>query len=73
MRQRLNGGLPWWSRGNDSTLPLQGAQVQSLVWQLRSHVPCGTEKKKSKRFKWKNEVLELLQELMKKFLKITPA
>ena len=23
-------GLPWWSRGQDSELPLKGAQVQSL-------------------------------------------
>ena len=56
---------------HDSTLPLQGAQVQSLIWELGSHMPCGTEKKKSERFKWKNEVLELLQELMEEFLNIT--
>lgn len=43
---KIKWGLPWWSRGNLSTLPLQGAQVQSPVWQLRSHVPCGTGKKK---------------------------
>ena len=24
-------GLPWWSSGLDSTLPIQGAWVQSLV------------------------------------------
>ena len=29
-------GLPWWSSGKDSTLPIQGVQVQSLVRQLRS-------------------------------------
>ena len=34
-------GLPWWSSGKDPALPLQGAQVQSLVWELRSHMPWG--------------------------------
>ena len=32
-------GPPLWSSGEDSTLPLQGAQVQSLVGELRSHIP----------------------------------
>ena len=27
-------GLPWWSSGWDSTLPMQGAQVQSLIMEL---------------------------------------
>ena len=27
-------GLPWWSRGQDSELPVQGAQVRSLVREL---------------------------------------
>ena len=30
-------GIPWWSSGEDSTLPLQGAQVRSLVGELRYH------------------------------------
>ena len=29
-----NYGLPWWSRGYDSTLPMQGTQVGSLVSKL---------------------------------------
>ena len=29
-------GLPWQSNGEDSMLPLQGAQVQTLVRDLRS-------------------------------------
>ena len=29
-------GFPWWSNGDDSTLPIQGTQVQSLVGKLRS-------------------------------------
>ena len=67
------GNFPGGPGVHDSTLPLQGAQVQSLVWKLGSHMPCGTEKKKKKRkrFKWKNEVLELLQELIEEFLNIT--
>jgi len=27
---------------------MQGAQVQSLVWELRSHIPHGTAKKENK-------------------------
>ena len=27
-------GLPWWSRGQDSVLPMQGAQVQPPVREL---------------------------------------
>ena len=30
-----------------SVLPLQGAQVQSLVWELRSCMLCGADKKKT--------------------------
>ena len=32
-------------RGGPSALPLQGVQVQSLVRELRSHMPLGTAKK----------------------------
>ena len=31
-------GFPWWSRGQDPLLPLQGAQTLSLVGKLRSHM-----------------------------------
>ena len=34
--QRSCQGLPWWSSGLDSVLPLQGARVWSLVGELRS-------------------------------------
>ena len=33
-------GLPWLSNGYESTLPLQGARVWSLVGKLRSHMLC---------------------------------
>ena len=33
-------GIPWQSSGRSSELPLQGAQVQSLVWDLRTHMLC---------------------------------
>ena len=36
-------GLPWWSRCQDSTLPMQREWVQSLV-QLRPQMPCGQKK-----------------------------
>ena len=32
--QGEDGGFPWWSTGSDSMLPMQGAQVQSLVREL---------------------------------------
>ena len=41
-------GLPWQSSGEDSVLPTQGVQVQSLVQELRSHRPHGAAKKKKK-------------------------
>ena len=34
-------GLPWPSSGEDSALPLQGARVQYLGRELRSHMPGG--------------------------------
>ena len=33
--------LPWWSSGQDTVLPLQGAKVQSLIREPRSHTPQG--------------------------------
>ena len=45
-------GLHWWYSGSDSTLPVLGAQIPSLVWELRSQVPCGIplgQEKTSKR------------------------
>ena len=37
--------LPWWPSGEDPTLPKQRVWVRSLVWELRSHVPCSTANK----------------------------
>ena len=45
-KTNLTGGLPWWSSGQDSTLPLRRAWVRSLVWELRSHKLCGEAKEK---------------------------
>ena len=45
-------GLPWWSRGWDSVLPPQGTWVQSLVGELRFHMPWGTAKKQKQKLKW---------------------
>ncbi|XP_057600895.1 breakpoint cluster region protein isoform X4 [Hippopotamus amphibius kiboko] len=36
-----NRGLPWRSSGEDSTLPLEGARVPSLVREPRSRIPRG--------------------------------
>ena len=46
--KRMTEGLPWWSNGYDSVLPLQGARVLSLVRELRSHMLVGAAKKKKK-------------------------
>ena len=32
--QGEDGGFPWWVTGSDSMLPMQGAQVQSLIREL---------------------------------------
>ena len=47
--------FPWQSTGYDSVLPFHGAEVPSLVKELRSHMPCGhmmcgTAKKKGENF-----------------------
>ena len=42
-------GLPWRNCGYDSMLPLKGAQVQSLVQELRSCMLCGMAKKLKKK------------------------
>ena len=39
-------GIPWQLSNSDSVLPLQGAEVQSLAGELRSHMLCGMAKKK---------------------------
>ena len=41
--------LPWWSSDQDSTLPVHGTWVQSLVGELRSHIPLSMAKKKKKK------------------------
>ena len=38
--------------GSDSLLPLQGAQFQSLAWELRSYMLCSAAKKKKKKKIW---------------------
>ena len=45
--KNLEGGIPSWSSGKDSALSLLRAQVQSLVWELRSHKPRRSQKKKT--------------------------
>ena len=42
-------GLPWWSWGKDSVLPMQGVWVRSLIKELRSHSPAAWPKKKKKK------------------------
>lgn len=38
-------------------LPIQGAQVQSLVRELRPHRPCGTAKRKQKAISGKDSTI----------------
>ena len=42
-------GIPWQSSGWDSELPVQGAQVRSLVGELRSCMPHSAPKNKNKK------------------------
>ena len=44
--RNMKQGLPWQSNGYDSMLPMQGAQVPSLMGELRSCVPHSTAKNK---------------------------
>ena len=50
-------GLSWWYRGEDFRLPAQGAPVQSLVRELRSHKSKGTAQGGGKREKRKEKEL----------------
>ena len=43
------GGLLLWTSYEDSVFPLQEARVQTLVWELRSHMLCGMAKNKAKK------------------------
>ena len=49
----LREGNPWQSTSYGSALPLQGAQVQSLVGELKSHMPQSAPPKKKKKKKEK--------------------
>lgn len=46
VKELIKQGLPWMSSSEDSALPIQGAQVQSLAWELRYHLQPKREKKK---------------------------
>ena len=45
-KKNVNTRLPWWSSGYNSTLPLQGMQIRSLVGKLRFCTPRDAAKKK---------------------------
>ena len=49
-------GFPWWSSCEDSTLPMQGVWVQSLVKEQNSHTPWSEAKKKKKKERKKKHV-----------------
>lgn len=38
-------GLPWWSSGQNSTVPVQGLGVRSLARELKSHMLSRVAKK----------------------------
>ena len=51
LKKKKSPGLPWWSSGEDSALPvlpLEGLRVRSLIGELRSRGPHGAAKKKKK-------------------------
>ena len=42
-------GLPWWSSGQNSTIPIQGLGIRSLARELKSHMlPSMAKKLKNK-------------------------
>lgn len=45
IKERLSLGLPWWSSGWDSGLPMQGPRFQLWLGELRSHMACNVAKK----------------------------
>ena len=45
-------GIPWWSSGEDSTLSLPRAGVQSLVRELKAQVTRGGQKNKINKIRW---------------------
>ena len=57
-------GLPWWPSGKDPVLPMQGAQVRSLVKELRSHISCGMAKKKKKKTMERFTHTEFIKEML---------
>ena len=52
----FSGELPQWSSGQDSAIPLQGAWVWVLLWELKQkwipHAPWCCQKKKKEREIW---------------------
>ena len=54
-KKEVEKELSWRSSGQESVLPMQGLQVQSLVRELRSHMSSGVVKlkrKKEKKSRW---------------------
>ena len=49
LSQKYLQGLPWWSSGYDSMLPLQGVRVRSLGGEVLHATMCGKKKKKKKK------------------------
>ena len=54
--KKESGGLPWWSSGSDSMLPMPGLWIQSLVGELRSHIHTAQsktlEKEEERKWEW---------------------
>ena len=63
-------GLPSWSSGWESMLPMQGVRVWSLVGELRSRKPGGVARKEKKKKKnTKINVQKFLDKNKRKFLR----
>ena len=65
-------GPPWWSSGQQSTLPLWGelVQVPSLVGELKSHMPPGAAKKKKESLSFNNQLFTWTQEILLPVLEV---
>ena len=57
--------IPWWASGQDSAVPLQGAQVPSLVRELRFHKAFSAANKEKNLTSTEKGIFQRISELCK--------
>ena len=58
-------GIPWWTTGQDSAVPLHGAQVGPLVRELRFHKDFSAENKEKNLTSTEKGIFQHISELCK--------